>query len=122
VLDTSTPSGRAKFQMMGVFAQFERAIRERGLARARQEGIHLGRKFTEDSGQCWPCGRKAPVSAKSPARWGSASSINSRLRRPIAPSRLGVVVLLAAGQRYRVYCYWRPAFRQSFPLSKLRLH
>jgi DNA invertase Pin-like site-specific DNA recombinase len=52
-LDTSTPSGRAMFQMMGVFAEFERAmIRERvlaGLARARQEGIHLGRKFTEDT-------------------------------------------------------------------------
>jgi DNA invertase Pin-like site-specific DNA recombinase len=39
------------FQMMGVFAEFERAmIRERvlaGLARAKQDGIHLGRKFTE---------------------------------------------------------------------------
>jgi len=43
------------FQMMGVFAEFERAmIRERvlaGLARARQEGTHLGRKFTEDTEQ-----------------------------------------------------------------------
>jgi len=52
-LDTSTPSGRAMFQMMGVFAEFERAmIRERvlaGLARAKQDGIHLGRKFTEDT-------------------------------------------------------------------------
>jgi DNA invertase Pin-like site-specific DNA recombinase len=39
--------------MMGVFAEFERAmIRERvmaGLARARQAGTHLGRKFTEDT-------------------------------------------------------------------------
>src|SRR5215469_10424497 len=52
-LDTSTPGGRAMFQMMGVFAEFERAmIRERvlaGLARARQAGTHLGRKFTEDT-------------------------------------------------------------------------
>jgi DNA invertase Pin-like site-specific DNA recombinase len=43
------------FQMMGVFAEFERAmIRERvlaGLARARQEGTQLGRKFTEDTEQ-----------------------------------------------------------------------
>ena len=32
-LDTSTPSGKAMFQMMGVFAEFERAmIRERVLA------------------------------------------------------------------------------------------
>ena len=41
------------FQMMGVFAEFERAmIRERvmaGLARGRQAGTHLGRKFTEDT-------------------------------------------------------------------------
>ena len=46
-LDTTTPSGRAMFQMMGVFAEFERAmIRERvmaGLARAREEGTRLGR-------------------------------------------------------------------------------
>jgi len=46
-LDTSTPSGRAMFQMLGVFAEFERAIiRERvmaGLARARAEGKQLGR-------------------------------------------------------------------------------
>jgi DNA invertase Pin-like site-specific DNA recombinase len=52
-LDTSTPSGRAMYQMMGVFAEFERAIvRERvlsGLARAKAEGITLGRPSIEDS-------------------------------------------------------------------------
>ena len=52
-LDTSTPSGRAMFQMLGVFAEFERAmIRERvmaGLARARAEGKHLGRRSVEQS-------------------------------------------------------------------------
>jgi DNA invertase Pin-like site-specific DNA recombinase len=52
-LDTSTPSGRAMFQMMGVFAEFERAmIRERvlvGLARAREQGRHLGRRRLEDT-------------------------------------------------------------------------
>jgi DNA invertase Pin-like site-specific DNA recombinase len=51
-LDTSTPSGRAMFQMMGVFAEFERAmIRERvlaGLARAKEQGINLGRRRLED--------------------------------------------------------------------------
>ena len=49
-LDTSTPSGRAMFQMLGVFAEFERAIiRERvmaGLARARADGTRLGRPAT----------------------------------------------------------------------------
>ena len=51
-LDTSTPSGRAMFQMMGVFAEFERAIiRERvlsGIARAEAEGVRLGRPVLED--------------------------------------------------------------------------
>jgi DNA invertase Pin-like site-specific DNA recombinase len=46
-LDTRTPAGTAMFQMLGVFAQFERAmIQERvraGLARARGEGKRLGR-------------------------------------------------------------------------------
>jgi DNA invertase Pin-like site-specific DNA recombinase len=46
-LDTTTPAGKAMFQMMGVFAEFERAmIQERvraGLARARDERTQLGR-------------------------------------------------------------------------------
>jgi DNA invertase Pin-like site-specific DNA recombinase len=46
-LDTSTSAGRAMFQMLGVFAEFERAIvRERinaGLARAKEKGVVLGR-------------------------------------------------------------------------------
>jgi DNA invertase Pin-like site-specific DNA recombinase len=46
-LDTSTPSGRMLFQMLGVFSEFERAmIRDRvvaGLQRARQNRVRLGR-------------------------------------------------------------------------------
>ena len=46
-LDTSTPSGRAMFQMLGVFAEFEAAmIRERvraGVARAKRRGTKSGR-------------------------------------------------------------------------------
>lgn len=46
-LDTSTPAGRAMFQMMGVFAEFEREmIRERvtaGLRRAKAAGVVIGR-------------------------------------------------------------------------------
>lgn len=46
-LDTSTPAGRAMFQMMGVFAEFERGmIIERvksGLKRAKENGTQLGR-------------------------------------------------------------------------------
>jgi DNA invertase Pin-like site-specific DNA recombinase len=50
-LDTSTPTGKAMFQMVGVFAELERAvIRERvmaGLARAKVEGKKLGRPPTD---------------------------------------------------------------------------
>lgn len=50
-IDTTTPAGKAMFQMLGVFAEFERAmIRERvhaGLARARANGKTLGRPQTE---------------------------------------------------------------------------
>src|SRR5712692_5142289 len=49
-LDTSTPSGKAMFGMLGVFAEFERSIiQERvkaGLARARARGKTLGRPRT----------------------------------------------------------------------------
>jgi DNA invertase Pin-like site-specific DNA recombinase len=45
--DTTTPSGRAMFQMLGVFSEFERCmIQERvraGLARVRAAGRRLGR-------------------------------------------------------------------------------
>lgn len=46
-LDTRTPSGRAMFQMLGVFAEFEREmIRERvksGIERAKRTGTKSGR-------------------------------------------------------------------------------
>ncbi len=52
-LDTSTPAGRAMFQMMGVFSEFELAmIRERtkaGMARARAAGKHIGRPRLSES-------------------------------------------------------------------------
>jgi DNA invertase Pin-like site-specific DNA recombinase len=50
-LDTTTPGGKAMFQMMGVFAEFERSmIQERvraGLRRAVDEGRRLGRPRIE---------------------------------------------------------------------------
>ena len=61
-IDTTTPAGKAMFQMCGVFAEFERGIlSERvkaGLNRARAEGKKLGRlikvvnikKMLEDRG------------------------------------------------------------------------
>ena len=72
-LDTTTPAGKAMFQMMGVFAEFARAmIQERvraGLARARSEGKRLG----------WP-----PI----------APALEKRIREALAtPGRPGVRVL-----------------------------
>jgi DNA invertase Pin-like site-specific DNA recombinase len=50
-IDTTTPAGKTMFQMMGVFAEFERSmIQERvraGLARAVAEGTKLGRPKTD---------------------------------------------------------------------------
>jgi DNA invertase Pin-like site-specific DNA recombinase len=67
-LDTSTPSGKAMFQMMGVFAEFERAmIRERvlaGLARAKEQGISLGRRRLEDSDAIKVAAIKRALAAK----------------------------------------------------------
>jgi DNA invertase Pin-like site-specific DNA recombinase len=52
-LDTSTTAGKAMFQMLGAFAEFERGIiRERvnaGLARARAKGTKLGRRAVKPS-------------------------------------------------------------------------
>lgn len=48
-LDTSTPSGRMMFQMLGVFAEFERAmIRERIMAGLRRTTKKSGRKPMPD--------------------------------------------------------------------------
>ncbi len=47
-IDTTTPSGKAMFQMLGVFAEFERSMIQArvhaGLERARAAGVKLGRK------------------------------------------------------------------------------
>lgn len=52
-VDTRTPSGRAMFGMLGVFAEFERAmIQERvkaGMARARAAGKTLGRPKADEA-------------------------------------------------------------------------
>lgn len=51
-INTTTPAGKAMFQMMGVFSEFEREmIRERviaGVRRAQAQGKHCGREKTPD--------------------------------------------------------------------------
>ncbi len=46
-IDTSSAAGRAFLQMLGVFAEFETAIRRErqleGIAKAKEEGVYKGR-------------------------------------------------------------------------------
>jgi len=50
-IDTTTPAGKAMFQMLGIFAEFERSmIQDRvkaGLARAKADGAICGRPVTD---------------------------------------------------------------------------
>ena len=52
-IDTSTPAGVAFLQMLGVFAQFETAIRKErqleGIAKAKASGVYQGRKSSIDA-------------------------------------------------------------------------
>jgi DNA invertase Pin-like site-specific DNA recombinase len=54
-VDTSTASGKAFFQMLGVFAEFETNIRRErqaeGIAKAKARGVYRGRKRTIDANE-----------------------------------------------------------------------
>lgn len=51
-VDTSTPAGKAFLQMLGVFAEFETALRRErqmeGIAKAKAKGVYKGRKPSVD--------------------------------------------------------------------------
>ena len=53
-IDTSTPAGKAFLDMLGVFAEFETAIRKErqmeGIAKAKVNGVYKGRKPSIDAG------------------------------------------------------------------------
>jgi DNA invertase Pin-like site-specific DNA recombinase len=69
-IDTTTPAGKALFQMLGVFAEFERSIiQERiaaGIARARAQGTRSGKPIGQGKGSRRP--RKGPPGR----RWRAA--------------------------------------------------
>ena len=89
-IDTTTPSGKAMFGMLSVFADFERSIiQERvraGLLRARREGKRLGRPpiapaIEERIRQA----RKGGLSVrKTAAKFGVDPSTVQRISRPFA--------------------------------------
>jgi DNA invertase Pin-like site-specific DNA recombinase len=99
-LDTTTPAGKAMFQMMGVFAEFERAmIQERvraGLARAKSEGKKLGRPPIDPKlearilGALNEPGRTEGV-RKIAERFGVNASTVQRISRPFGDASAAVV-------------------------------
>jgi hypothetical protein len=115
-LDTRTPAGKAMFQMLGVFAEFERAmIQERvraGLARAR-EGKRLGRPGAPAAGKggchmgcvsrSWPSWRACdcravqgqPVDGPTHLR-GNELTGASPMPQDVPRLRIGINLLLAA--------------------------
>ena len=77
-IDTTTPAGRMMMQMVGSFAEFERAmIRERtmnGLHHARQAGRHLGRRPSLTGPQ------RADIIAKAESGQGSPAQLANLFR------------------------------------------
>ena len=92
-LDTTTPGGKAMFQMLGVFAEFERSIiQERvraGLRRAVSEGKQLGRpRIAADLERSISAALKARKETgdsvrKIAARFGVDPSTVQRISRPL---------------------------------------
>jgi DNA invertase Pin-like site-specific DNA recombinase len=87
-IDTTTPSGRAMFQMCGVFAEFERSmIRERvvsGMARAKASGVKMGRGKRKDGER-----------SADEQRWGTS---RAELERRILKLRKGGMGVLKIGR------------------------
>src|SRR5882762_7488282 len=98
-LDTTTPAGKAMFQMMGVFAEFERSmIRERvraGLARAKDEGKKLGRprilQATEDAIRVALAQPGRPGVRKIAVQFGVDPGTVQRISRPLKSANVAVV-------------------------------
>ena len=91
-IDTTTPSGRAMFQMCGVFAEFEKSmIVERvnaGIARAKQAGVEFGRG-----------NRKDGTKSADEKRWGMS---RAELEKRILSLRKGGMGILKIGRTLKV--------------------
>jgi hypothetical protein len=111
-LDTTTPAGKAMFQMLGVFSEFERAmIVERvrsGLAKAKAKGTGARAKPSDGraslSTSARRCARPRQRAASACAHWPSAFTCRSaRCRRRCGrqPTRRRRVPVDQAVQRAR---------------------
>ena len=78
-IDATTPAGVLQLQILGALAQFERGrLRERvlaGLARAKREGRHLGRRRSTPQPEGAPRGLTVRQAA---ALWGCSRSTAAR--------------------------------------------
>ena len=85
-IDTTSPGGKAMFQMLGVFAEFERSIiQERvraGLRRAKAEGKQLGRPRAKVLAALRAPGRTEGV-RKIAKRFGVNPGTVQRISRPL---------------------------------------
>lgn len=95
-LDTSSPSGRAMFQMLGVFAEFEREmIRARvlaGLERAKAQGKTLGKHRTAERQEKLQHAGLLLAAGRSWAEVSAATGVPVRsLRREFGPARAELV-------------------------------
>lgn len=96
-LDTTTPAGKAMFQLMGVFAEYERAIiQERvraGLRRAVSEGKQLGRPpldpKTEERIRKALAAPGRPGVREIAKQFGVAPGTVQRISRPFEAERVG---------------------------------
>jgi DNA invertase Pin-like site-specific DNA recombinase len=88
-IDTTTPAGRMMMQMVGVFAEFERAmIRERtsaGLAAARAEGRIGGRRKKLDDTKRREIAESVVSGRKSGPRWRAFTASASPRCRASSP-------------------------------------
>ena len=83
-VDTSTATGKAFFDMLGVFAEFETNLRRErqaeGIKAAKRKGVYRGRPPRST----WPPFRPSLVQAslqrKLPARWGSRAGLSIKQR------------------------------------------
>jgi DNA invertase Pin-like site-specific DNA recombinase len=91
-IDTTTPSGRAMFQMCGVFAEFEKSmIVERvnaGIARAKHAGVEFGRGKRKDDQR-----------SKDEERWGMS---RAELEKRILSLHKGGMGILKIGRTLKV--------------------
>jgi DNA invertase Pin-like site-specific DNA recombinase len=98
-IDTTTPAGRMMMQMVGTFAEFERAmIRERtqaGLAAARAEGRIGGRRPKLRKEQREEIAENVLSGRKTGAEMARLYNVSeATISRIVAPRRLGLVASL----------------------------